>query len=75
VYLRHSSDSLITNGLRFCIYKYWLMTKDFQASIYKLETGSKWVCGLGETSLVAGSLGKLGTDSSAARQDGAVTLR
>jgi hypothetical protein len=26
---------LITNGLRFCIYKYWLMAKDFQARIYK----------------------------------------
>ena len=29
------SDSLITNGLRFCIYKLVLMTKDFRACIYK----------------------------------------
>jgi hypothetical protein len=29
------ADSLITKGLRFCIYKYWLMIKDFQVCIYK----------------------------------------
>jgi hypothetical protein len=27
----------ITNGLRFCIYKYWLITKGFLACIYKPE--------------------------------------
>jgi hypothetical protein len=27
-------DLLIINGLRFCIYKYWLMAKDFQVCIY-----------------------------------------
>ena len=31
------NDSLITKELWFCIYKYWLMGKDFQARIYKWE--------------------------------------
>ena len=30
------NDSFITKGLRFCIYKYWLMTKGLRARIYRL---------------------------------------
>jgi hypothetical protein len=29
-------DLLITNGLQFCIYKYWLISKGLLARIYKL---------------------------------------
>ena len=39
------NDSLITKDLPFCIYKFWLITKDFRARIYKL--GAWWLKGCG----------------------------